>query len=496
MDKKIERHRVPWLLTFVCWKWLQIPGAPNALKKCTPFISRHVNILYDMLERNLSIPFRLLCVTDDPEGIRSDVETISLWDDYRSMGGCFTRLKVFEKGFDLFGSRFISIDLDCVILGDITNLFLRGEDFVIWKPTPTRQRRALYCGSLFMMDAGARPQVHEKFDPETFKPNSRNRYPGGTDQIHMSRTLCGNEAYWGWEHGIYNFGSDIWKVKRRLPENARIVFFNGQFSPDDRDLQNRYSWIKENYKTKTKQIEPAETGAINIITFHWGDWPGDKKLAGLYLQRLVDSVARHMPKGQDYKFIIFSDRHDLRVNGAEVRPLGVDSSLLWNLKKLYMFSAGSNLDRPTICFDLDCVITGSLSPLISALHDNPYRMITCEAAYRPGVAGGSIIGFTPSSKLEGMLWQPIIENRPEIECQTKGSERMFYRRYLSPSELAFWDRLVPGKVASYKRDCSNGSGLPSGTAVVRFHGKPRPHEVVIPWVSEHWKGERDASVKE
>jgi len=37
------------------------------------------------------------------------------------------------------------------------------------------------------------------------------------------------------------------RTKGRLPENARIIFFNGRFDPADLVIQTMYPWIKEHY---------------------------------------------------------------------------------------------------------------------------------------------------------------------------------------------------------------------------------------------------------
>ena len=38
----------------------------------------YVNILFNMVSRNLSIPFRFACFTDDPKGINEQVEVFNL----------------------------------------------------------------------------------------------------------------------------------------------------------------------------------------------------------------------------------------------------------------------------------------------------------------------------------------------------------------------------------------------------------------------------------
>jgi hypothetical protein len=69
---------------------------------------------------------------------------VPLWDDYaqrpeparRKNPSCYRRLRAFAPDIAAtFGQRFVSIDLDCVITGDLRPLWNRSEDFVIWGDT-------------------------------------------------------------------------------------------------------------------------------------------------------------------------------------------------------------------------------------------------------------------------------------------------------------------------------------------------------------------------
>jgi hypothetical protein len=506
-------------LTFVCWKW-DSSAYPHARKKHRDYTYKHVNILYAMLYRNLSVPFRLFCVTDDPTGIRSEVKTVPLWGDFRTLGGCFLRLKVFEKGFDLFGDKFVSIDLDCVILKDITSLFLRDEDFVIWAPRkkvrwlPDREKGAYYCGSMWMLKAGTRPEVYSKFNPNDWHLGVGNRYDGGTDQKHLSQMLYPNEATWTVDDGVCLFVEDIMRSPRgQQPiSSPRIVFFNGIFLPDDVACK-RLGWVRAHYHESLESGENKDApptfpeidrnGTISIISFYWDRWPdskGDPMLGISYINKLFSGIAKYIPKDQEYEFILFTDDMSVQkkiLEGIFVRELDVPPKLAWNLKKMFMFSRQSGLCRPTICFDLDSIITGDLSPLIDktrALLNEPARqIICCEDAYRVNTAGGAIVGFIPSEKLEHILWDPITIDRKKVEAITRGSERFWYRYKYKNNELKlfFWERLIPGKVLSYKKDCLTVDNQPELVRVVRFHGRPRPHQVRHGWMKELLSNEWD-----
>ena len=48
------------------------------IKWGTMYGPEYVNILYGMVARNLTGPFRLICFTDDSEGVRPEVECLPL----------------------------------------------------------------------------------------------------------------------------------------------------------------------------------------------------------------------------------------------------------------------------------------------------------------------------------------------------------------------------------------------------------------------------------
>jgi hypothetical protein len=84
---------------------------------------------------------------------------------------------------EIIGPRFVSLDLDVVVTGDLTPLFERTEDFVIWA---WPFRGTLYNGTMWMMDAGARAKVWTEFDPATSPTKSRLAGFAGSDQAWMN----------------------------------------------------------------------------------------------------------------------------------------------------------------------------------------------------------------------------------------------------------------------------------------------------------------------
>lgn len=239
-------------IKIITWKW-----KGKTTKNKPEYTARHVEVLYNMLQRNVSIPFDFLCITDDDKNLPGYIQTYPLWKDLRNMSGCYTRLKACSDEMkELLGPRFFSFDLDCVILKDITDIIQTKGNFAIWEDH--KKRKTPYCGSLWMYTPGTVPKIWNKFNPKQTPQKTRAAgYRVGTDQAYFSYLFYPNAKSWTKEHGIYNFKTHIENRRRldkpseqpgELPANARIVFFNGGgIDPSFKDLQDRYSWIRNNW---------------------------------------------------------------------------------------------------------------------------------------------------------------------------------------------------------------------------------------------------------
>lgn len=238
------------MLTVVCWKWKPIKGYRSE------FGPEAVNTLRRMVERNYQRPHELVCVTDDPEGIDKKVRVVPIWDDFSSVANpygrkqpsCYRRLRAFSReAQEILGSRFVSLDLDCVIVDDMVPVWDRAEDFVIWGDTSPHTP---YNGSMWLMNAGSRSQVWEKFDPVTSPLISKRMGYFGSDQAWIGACLGPNECKWSQADGVYSYRNDIRKQipPDQLPSNARIIIFHGQFDPWMSQVRERHSWVRKNYQ--------------------------------------------------------------------------------------------------------------------------------------------------------------------------------------------------------------------------------------------------------
>lgn len=214
------------VITVLSWFWKNT--------ECrTQFKASHVNTWADMVRRNLSMPHRIACVTSTPEGIDPSIDIITPPGDFEDVKApwgprkpnCYRRLAMFRRdAAEIFGERFVCMDLDCVIGGPLDPLFNRKEDLVLFKGTnPDRP----YNGSMMLIRAGCRPHVYEKFSQAG--ATASGQAFTGSDQAWLAQSLGWGEKTWSERDGVFFYGQgSVYKAKN---VNPRILFFPGKIKP-------------------------------------------------------------------------------------------------------------------------------------------------------------------------------------------------------------------------------------------------------------------------
>lgn len=247
------------MLEVICWKWKPFGQYRSSFGPST------VNVLRSMVARNLKLPHRFTCVTDDSRGIDGDIRIV----DINSLASakyarvpnpssvrnpsCYRRLFLFsDEARDVFGMKVVSMDLDMVVVDDLTPLFDRDVDFVIWGGQTVQpnvpQVYNWFNGSLMMHKPGTRTKVWTDFDPRTSPAKANQNGCRGSDQGWISYALGRSESTWGCADGVYSYRNHVLPAGGRLAKNARIVAFHGQFDPWMKDVQTRHAWVREHYR--------------------------------------------------------------------------------------------------------------------------------------------------------------------------------------------------------------------------------------------------------
>lgn len=222
----------------------------------------YVNRLYAMVERHLRGPFRFVCLTDRSEGIRSEVTclpipALDLPAGLPERG--WTKLTTFSA--DLHGLRgtALFLDLDVVIVDDITPFFEQPGEFLIihdWK----RPWRITGNSSVYRFRLGAHVDMLEHFVAHQAEVRRKHR----NEQEFLSHYLHaqGKLQYWpkAWcasfkYHCLPRWPVSFWK-EARIPEGCRIAVFHGEVNPPDAiaGRRNRFGrgmvparWVAEHW---------------------------------------------------------------------------------------------------------------------------------------------------------------------------------------------------------------------------------------------------------
>lgn len=235
------------MLRVVTWKWTPIKNYRSR------FTVDQVNVLRRMVERHYKQPHEFVCITDNWHGLDSGIRVIKLWSDLAHLqsphGGyspsCYRRLRAFSReAAEMIGDRFVSLDLDTVITGDLTPLWDRPEDFVIWGDS---SRTTPYNGSMWMLRAGTRTKVWDEFDPEKSPALAKAKGYHGSDQAWLSYIIPG-EPRWTRDDGVLSYRVHLKVPGTPLPKDARIVFFNGHVDPWTPVAKKNCPWIETHYR--------------------------------------------------------------------------------------------------------------------------------------------------------------------------------------------------------------------------------------------------------
>ncbi|MBQ3748094.1 MAG: hypothetical protein II863_11885 [Kiritimatiellae bacterium] len=217
------------------------------LKWGTYYGPEYVNRLYAGVRRNLKRPFRFVCVTDNPAGLRHEVEAVPFPDDPGVIGrpwpNIFVKLCLFKNGFaDLYGPT-LFLDVDVCITGSLDKFFdYRPGDFCIihnW----VERRKSLFRAipdignsSCFRFDAGASGAVYETFLSMKDSPEERWRFTKGSQKFQTYAMMkSGHVSWWPsrWvcsfkRHCIPLFPLNKIFTPWRPSKHSAVVAFHGQ----------------------------------------------------------------------------------------------------------------------------------------------------------------------------------------------------------------------------------------------------------------------------
>jgi len=223
----------------ICMKW------------GTKYGSEYVNRLYNMVNRHTTLPFKMVCLTDDAVGINPgvdcyDIPPLDLPANSPERG--WNKLSTFESGLYGLEGRALFLDLDVVITSNIDSFFeVEGEFLVIhdWK----RPWRITGNTSVYRFTLGAFPDVLPYFRKNFDDIAKRFR----NEQAYLSwfvKEKHNNLSYWPSDwcksykyHCVRSLPFSYWQPPI-LPDDAKIIIFHGEVNPHNAITGGGGKWYR------------------------------------------------------------------------------------------------------------------------------------------------------------------------------------------------------------------------------------------------------------
>jgi hypothetical protein len=242
------------------------PGAERhvlCMKWGTKYGPEYVNRLYAMVRRHLSGNFRFHCLTDDPRGIRSEVQCLPIPPLDLPAGipeRGWTKLVTFSVDLHGLHGTALFLDLDVVVVGSLDTFFEHPGEFLIIHDYK-RPWRVTGNSSVYRFELGAHSNVLKHFQEHLSEVRSafRNEQAYLSDFLHRERKLAYWPASWcpSFKYGCIPKWPENYRRAPFVPPDARIVIFHGECNPPDalagrRNRALRFirpaAWVAEHWK--------------------------------------------------------------------------------------------------------------------------------------------------------------------------------------------------------------------------------------------------------
>ncbi|MGB1009438.1 MAG: glycosyltransferase [Thiolinea sp.] len=225
--------------------------------------AEYVNTLFNMISRNITLPFQLNCFTDNANGIDSRIRICELPHLDLPSGAPergWNKLTTLQANLGGLSGDVLFLDLDVVIVDNIDSLFSYPADFAIIQDAKLR-RRMIGNSSVYRFRVGQHEAVLQKFRREF--ANIQQQYRN--EQAYLSAEIRqqGQLTFWPekWCPSFKYHCMKTWPFSyfqaADIPEGAKIIIFHGHPEPQEaiQGITHKWyrpvrptSWVAEHWK--------------------------------------------------------------------------------------------------------------------------------------------------------------------------------------------------------------------------------------------------------
>lgn len=198
------------------------------------------------VERNLSIPHRFICFTDDVENAPDDIEAIPLrpmtWK--RASPKAYVYTAPFSGAPIEEGERVIMFDLDNIIIGSIDDMAAYVGNFCVRGTFPSSLKKiGRSDGDMIAFKAGS-DECKKVYDMVKAEQDTDCAMTEGDERLIISKALPNVDIWQDIIPGqIVSYKEEVRKNPRIL-NNARVVSMHGKPAPHELE---EAEWIRGNW---------------------------------------------------------------------------------------------------------------------------------------------------------------------------------------------------------------------------------------------------------
>ncbi len=220
------------------------------MKWGTKYGADYVNKLYAMIKRNITLPFQLVCFTDDKSGINANVvikelPRLDLPKGTPERG--WTKLTTLKSNLGGLSGDALFLDLDIVIVSNIDCFFEFDADFAICFDEKKKASR-IGNSSVYRFKIGAHEDILTYFQNnyDEVVSNFRNEQAFLSKKIDEKNMLRFWPSSWTPSfkyHSLPRFPFNFFQHPR-IPKGAKIVLFHGKPEPYEAEKGISGKWYR------------------------------------------------------------------------------------------------------------------------------------------------------------------------------------------------------------------------------------------------------------